>query len=230
MTGVLVTRPDPGAAETAADLSARGFQPILAPLLTIEPVPGPPLDLTGFDAVAVTSANGVRALVARHADRTLPLYAVGTRTAELARESGFTTVFSAAGDVGALSTLMAGVGRVLHVAGADVAGELAPADVVVTRMVAYRAVAAAELPDGALTALRAGRVAYVTLFSPRTAGLFVRLAQKAGLSPLADGWTALCLSDAVAEAAAGFGFADRRVAARPDAASLLALLPAVKGS
>ncbi|MFV3131713.1 uroporphyrinogen-III synthase [Niveispirillum sp. KHB5.9] len=229
MTGVLVTRPEPGAAQTAASLSALGYHPILAPVLTIEPIPGPPIDLSGFDAVAVTSANGVRALAARTADRGRPLYAVGARTAALARDLGFTDVHSADGDVASLSALLAGKGHVLHVAGVDVAGELAPADIVVTRLTAYQAVAAKDLPVEALDALRGGLVAYVTLFSPRTADLFVRLAQKAGLSPLAGGWTALCLSAAVAQAASGFGFTEIRIAARPDAASLLALLPAVKG-
>lgn len=232
MTGVLVTRPDPGAAETAAAIAGRGHVPILAPLLTIEPVPGPALDLTGYDAVAVTSANGVRALAGRSGRRDLPLYAVGGRTAALARDLGFARVHSADGDVADLSRRLAdaGPGRVLHVAGADLAGDLTPAGVEVTRLTAYRAVEAAALPDTALAALRNGQVAYVTLFSPRTAASFVRLAEKAGLSPLAGDWTALCLSAAVAQAAAGFGFADRRIAARPDAASLLALLPAVKGS
>lgn len=232
MTGVLVTRPEPGAAETADAVARRGHVPILAPMLIIEPVPGPPLDLTGFDAVAVTSANGVRALAARGGRRDLPLYTVGARTAALARDLGFADVHSADGDVAGLSALLAGAGRarVLHVAGADVAGDLAPAGVVVTRLTSYRAVEAAAIPDAALAALRNGQVAYVTLFSPRTAASFVRLAEKAGLSPLAGGWTALCLSAAVAEVTTGFGFADRRIAARPDAASLLALLPVVKGS
>ncbi len=232
MTGVLVTRPEPGAAETADSIRLLGHQPVLAPMLTIEPVPGPPLDLTGFDGVAVTSANGVRALAGRSMRRDLPLYAVGTRTAALARDLGFADVHSADGDVADLSLLLTGAGlrRVLHVAGADLAGDLTPAGVEITRLTAYRAVEATALPDAALTALRNGQVAYVTLFSPRTAASFVRLAEKAGLSPLASGWTALCLSAAVAQAASGFGFADRRIAARPDAASLLALLPAVKGS
>lgn len=230
MTGVLVTRPEPGAAETAASLMALGYHPLLAPLLIIEPFAGPPIDLTGFDAVAVTSSNGLRALAARSGDRTLPLYAVGDRTAALARDLGFREVYAAEGDVTSLTRLLAGKGpRVLHVSGADVAGELLPADVVVTRLTAYRAVGVDALPAAAVTALRDGQVAYVALFSPRTAGLFVRLAQKAGLSPLAGGWTALCLSAAVARATQGFGFAETRVAARPDAASLLALLPAVKG-
>lgn len=231
MTGVLVTRPEPGAAETEAALRALGYRPILAPLMTIVSVSGPPLDLTGYDAVAVTSANGLRELAMRSAERALPLYAVGERTAALARDIGFREVHAAGGDVSSLSRLLSGRGgRVLHVAGEDVAGELSPADVVVTRIIAYRAVPVADLPEPVVTALRDGQVAYVALFSPRTASVFVRLAQKAGLSAPVCGLTALCISAAVARAAQGFGFSETRVAAQPDAASLLALLPAVKGS
>lgn len=230
MTGVLVTRPQPGAAETEAALRALGYRPVLAPLLTIEPLPGPPIDLTGFDAVAVTSANGLRALAGRSAERALPLYAVGERTAALARDAGFREVHAAGGDVISLSRLLSGRGpRVLHVAGEDVAGELAPADVVVTRITTYRAMPVDDLPDAAATALREGQVAYVALFSPRTAGVFVRLVQKAGLSVPVGRLTALCISAAVARAVQGFGFTETRVAVQPDAASLLALLPAVKG-
>lgn len=231
MTGVLVTRPEPGAAETEAALKALGYVPVMAPLLTIQPVPGPPLDLTAFDAVAVTSANGLRELAARSAERALPLYAVGERTASLARELGFQEVYAAGGDVISLTRLLSGRGpRVLHLSGEDVAGELSPADVVVTRMTAYRAVPVDDLPDAAVAALRDGQVAYVALFSPRTASVFVRLAQKAGLSAPIGALTALCISAAVARAAQGFGFSETRVAVQPDAASLLALLPAVKGS
>lgn len=231
MTGVLVTRPEPGAGETAAAIAALGHVPVLAPLLTIAALPGPMLDLSPYDGIAVTSANGVRALAGRSATRDLPIYAVGARTAALARDLGFTRVQAADGDVASLSALItrAGAAHILHAAGADLAGDLRPDGVTVARLMLYRAAAVASLPDPALAALRNGQVAYVTLFSPRTAAGFVRLAEKAGLSPLAGGWTALCLSAAVADAASGFGFADIRVADRPDAASLLALLPAVKG-
>ncbi|OYQ32465.1 hypothetical protein CHU95_16865 [Niveispirillum lacus] len=231
MTGVLVTRPEPGASETEAALRALGYDPVMAPLLTIAPVPGPVLDLTGFDAVAVTSANGLRELALRSPERTLPVYAVGERTAALAHELGFQAVYAAGGDVTSLSRLLSGRGpRVLHLSGEDVAGELSPADVEITRIAVYRAVPVDDLPDTAVTALRAGRVAYVALFSPRTARVFVTLAQKAGLSAPAGGLIALCISAAVARAAEGFAFSETHVAAQPDAASLLALLPAVKGS
>ncbi|MFV3074045.1 uroporphyrinogen-III synthase [Niveispirillum fermenti] len=228
---MLVTRPQPGADETATALRNRGYHPILAPMLSIQPLPGPPIDLSGYDGVAVTSGNGLRALAARSSERHHPLHAVGRRTAELAHDLGFTRVDHADGDVASLTALLArsGAGRILHVAGADIAGELTPPGVAVERMTVYRALPADAIPAAGQQALRDGQVAYVSFFSPRTAACFVSLAEKAGLAPWAGGWTALCLSDAVARAAGRLGFGAMQIAAAPDAASLLALLPAVKG-
>ncbi|MDB5369895.1 MAG: uroporphyrinogen synthase, partial [Roseomonas sp.] len=42
--GVLVTRPEPGAVETATAVAALGWRPILAPALVLAPLP-PPADL-----------------------------------------------------------------------------------------------------------------------------------------------------------------------------------------
>ena len=59
--------------------------------------------------MAVTSANALRALDRQGATATychLPLYAVGDRTAEVARELGFTRVRSAGGDFGDLVDLL----------------------------------------------------------------------------------------------------------------------------
>ena len=61
---VLVTRPQPGAAETARRLLALGRTPVLAPVLEIVPLAAdlPPPD--GIQAVLITSANALAALEA----------------------------------------------------------------------------------------------------------------------------------------------------------------------
>ena len=62
---VLVTRPAEDAEETAAELVARGHEPVIAPLVDIRFVEGPPLELDSVQAVLATSRNGVRALSLR---------------------------------------------------------------------------------------------------------------------------------------------------------------------
>ncbi|ODS03449.1 hypothetical protein AUC71_09720 [Methyloceanibacter marginalis] len=81
---VLVTRPEPDARQEADALRARGYEPVLAPLLDIEFLKGVPLDLDGVQAVVITSRNALRALAdhpQREAVAALPLFAVGEATA-----------------------------------------------------------------------------------------------------------------------------------------------------
>ena len=106
---VLVTRPEPGAAQTAARLEALGHKPVVAPLSQVAPVAVAALpDAANFDAVALTSANALKhaAPPLLSAISQLPCFTVGDRTAEAAREAGFAYVRSAGGDVNDLASLV----------------------------------------------------------------------------------------------------------------------------
>jgi len=234
VTAILVTRPQPGADETAAQLIHLGHQPLICPLLDIAYLDGPLVIGPDVAALVVTSPSGVRALTRLTARRDLPLYSVGDRTADLARQLGFAQVLSAAGDVNALADLIvreppAGTGRLLHISGADVAGDLAlllrPHGIGLDRHIAYQAVPVQALDGQTEAALADGGISHVLLFSARTARCFVTLVEKAGLAPAMAGLTALCISQTVAEAVAGPAWGGIKVAASPDAAHLLALLP-----
>lgn len=96
---LIVLRPEPGAATTAQRAEQAGWAVTVLPLFEIAPLAWNPPDPTAFDAVLMTSANSARfggSGLARY--RELPLYAVGARTAEAARENGFKAVIS--GDAG----------------------------------------------------------------------------------------------------------------------------------
>jgi uroporphyrinogen-III synthase len=101
---VLVTRPEPGAARTAKMLGQLGFEPVVLPLTQTRALPGAKL-AEAVDLVAITSANALRhapaALIAELRD--LPVFAVGARTAEVARSAGFGKVE----DVGGTAALLA---------------------------------------------------------------------------------------------------------------------------
>jgi uroporphyrinogen-III synthase len=64
---ILVTRPEPDATRQAELLAARGHEPVVAPLLLIEPATCVPLELEGAQALIATSRNALRAL-ASHPD------------------------------------------------------------------------------------------------------------------------------------------------------------------
>lgn len=256
---ILVTRPADDAGPLMEALDRLGYEPLLVPMLRIRPNDDAPFDLGDGAGFLFTSANGVRALARRaglagvlpQALR-LPAYAVGDATARAAREAGFVQVESASGDVYALAELTAvrrrpEDGPLLHVAGTDVAGDLAgmlgERGFSVRRFALYQAVAAERLDPAAYAALESGTAAGAAFFSPRTARSFVNLAIDAGAtnraSALCRNTVAYCLSEAVAAAlltggtaggtgGAGdpLGWAATRVARAPDQSSLLALLAA----
>lgn len=237
----LVTRPRAEAAELAAALAARGIAAIIEPLLEIHYRTEPAPDLAGVQAILCTSANGVRALArlsqARLAnERAVPLFAVGDASAARARVEGFSRVESAGGAVGDLARLVRErldptAGRLLHVAGSAVAGDLVGmlrADgFAVERAVLYEARPVAGLSAACVRALVDGIVDFALFFSPRTAAIFARLANRAGIAEAMGLVTAVSLSAAADEGLGGLGFRERHIARSPDRPSLLAALDRV---
>ena len=127
---VIITRAEPGASETAGRLAAFGIDPILAPMLSLEPdlecaIP----DLSTRSGLVFTSANGVRVFADRDPNRSLTAWCVGPATAKAAREAGFEQVRESAGNAVDLAHFIAehveGSERpLLHIANADAKGDL----------------------------------------------------------------------------------------------------------
>lgn len=240
---LLLTRPSEDSAPLAERLAGMGHEAVISPLMEIVFLPDTDLRLDGVQALLATSSNGVRALAAHplaaEAQR-LPLFAVGDATARTAREAGFADVRVAGGDVEALAALVrenleAGAGRLVHVAGRDRAGDLKAAlnadGFGVEVVVLYAAKAAKALVPEARSALGAGELDAVLLYSPRTARIYVDLVRTAGEDTLAAARKLhhLCLSRAVAAALEPLGLAPARVrvATKPCQAALLQCLGAV---
>lgn len=235
---LLVTRPEEDSAPLADALSALGHEAVLAPLLDIRFLEDAELPEAAWQALLVTSANGVRALVRHdHAASllSLPVLAVGPASADAARAAGFAKVEAAGGDVGSLAEHVAkaldpAAGPLLHVAGSAVAGDLAgmleARGFSLTRAVLYEARLASELPEAARAALEEGTLDGVLLYSPRTARAFASLVREAGLEARVMGLAAYCLSAAVAEALDELPGLTVKIAREPDQAALIALLPA----
>jgi uroporphyrinogen-III synthase len=232
---VLVTRPQPGAERTAANLRARGCDVLLAPLLSLDIAPDAELGGASFAAVVLTSANAVRA-IEHHARRaeliSRPVFTVGPRTAEMARAAGFADVHSADGNVRALVRLLAAQppGALLHLAGedraGDLAGDLARHGITVHTAVVYRMISASGLPADVAAALADGALDGVLHFSRRSAQTYLNCARAAEVLDRALTPTHYCLSRQVMAPLADAGAADIRIAARPEQAALIDLVAA----
>ncbi len=229
--GVLITRPEPGAGETAARLAARGFVAIVAPVLTIRPL-ATDLPAPGdLQAVLVASGRAVDVLPASH--RGIPLLAVGDATAERARRAGHARVHSAAGDASALADLAACLcdrdGKQLLVAagrgqGLALCAELRERGFGVERRAVYAAEPAPSLPQTARRALGERGVSAALFFSTDTARTFARLVRDAHLNDILGEVDALAISAKVADALAPLSWRRVRAALSPNQDEVLALL------
>lgn len=231
---ILLTRPEADAARTAAALSARGHEVVIAPLLGMEFVADADLGAGPWGAILVTSANAARAISIhqrREELRSIAVFAIGQHSAQAMRTAGFANVTSVDGNVTDLAAFvaaqMAPDAPLLYLAAAERAGDLGGAlgaqGFAVRTVVVYRAVAAETLPRHASDAVAAG-IDAVMHFSRRSAIAFVTAARTSGMLEAAlTKPVHYCLSARVAEPLGAAGAADIRIATRPDEAAMLAL-------
>jgi uroporphyrinogen-III synthase len=228
---ILVTRPEPGLAETVHALATRGFDPVPAPLLTVHPLrPAIPVRV---QAILLTSGQAAAPLAAlAPALRHHALLAVGDATAARARACGFDTVTSAAGDAARLAVIAAerldprngplllacGLGQ-----GADLATDLRLRGFRVIRRCVYAARPVPRLPDAALHALRSATIDAALFFSAETAAIFVRVLPPCLHNVLSE-IGAFAVSPRAAAPLRALRWRGIEAAAFPTAASLLALL------
>ena len=248
---LLVTRPAMDAAALADLLAAQGHDVLISPMIHIALNAVQLPDATAHGGLALTSANGVRALMAHMAQlpnaqrdaqmaawAARPAFAVGPQTAAALQAAGFQNIHQADGDVTALIDLIAAHYAadlpLLHIAGRDRAGDLVSGldaqNIACGRAVLYRAEAAAGFSPAAKAALGDAQelVEGVVIYSQRSADIFCAL-----YAALADELaqreaaiappTAFCLSEAIAAQMRAAGF-EAFAPPRPDSVALLALL------
>lgn len=223
--GVLITRPEPGCAETATAVARLGWRPVLAPALVLRPraIAAPPVQ-----AMLITS----RAAAASLPDGP-PVFAVGEASAAQARAQGHRRVMAAGGDAQSLlallrETLRPADGPLLLAAGRgyalDLADALRRAGFTVIRRVAYAAEPAARLPEEARAALCGDTVAQALFLSPRSAACGISLLRDAGMDGKMAGIRAIAISPRVARVLADLPWLRIDVAGSPDHDALLQLL------
>jgi len=195
---LLVTRPALDAVGLADILAAQGHDVLISPMIEIElnAVALPKAD--GHGGLALTSANGARALMAhlaqlpqRQRDHEMaqwqarPAFAVGPQTALALQAAGFGDIHQADGALAALVALIAARYEedlpLLHIAGRDRAGDLVSGlgekDIACHRAVLYRAEAATDFTPAAAAALGDAQepVEGVVIYSQRSADIFCAL-------------------------------------------------------
>jgi len=166
---VIVTRPRAQAEPLATELRARGFEPVLCPLIEAETIGDGPIDFAGYDWVIVTSANGAAELARRRRGELPRVAAVGEATASALAEHGIAADFlpAVASQEGLLTEFPRPVGRALFLA-AEGARRLLAEQLPADFRAVYRTVdlpTPQPLPDGEL----------VLLTSPSTARAWAKL-------------------------------------------------------
>jgi uroporphyrinogen-III synthase len=217
---LIVTRPEPGNSATIARATALGLDAYAMPLFAAQAIAWTAPPQAEFDALLLTSAQAVRLAgpqLARLA--ALPVYAVGTATAEAAQAAGLRVVKTGAADAQSLVDAMTPEenARILWLCGRD-RSELDPRGAALEPLACY-AVDALEPPRD-----WSKRIATPAVLLAHSARAAQRLAELVG--SLRSHLALVAISPAVA-AAAGDGWAELATAAQPSDASMLALAHAL---
>lgn len=204
----LLTRPEEDNQKLANILVRLNHKVSCEPLLNIIYYENETIKLHDFQAVLFTSANGVRALSKNGQDRNIPCYTVGDATAAEAKQAGFKTITSAAGNIHNLAEIIIKSrdpknGPLLHISGKDMAGDLGGvlrnSGFSVTQHQLYKAVKTPHLSQKTKDMITAREITHIPFYSPRTAKIFSDLIQSENLSPHLTKMTAVCLSSAVSD-------------------------------
>jgi uroporphyrinogen-III synthase len=203
---VVVLRPEPGNAATAALIEAAGLRALRMPIFEARALAWTVPDSTGYDSLLLTSAQTVRLAGAGLAALAhLPVIAVGAQTAHVARAAGLDVAIIGEQDAAEVIVRAdrAGFRRLLHLAGRDrTTATKGLAHVTVYESVQVRV---PDAPAGAI----------VLLHSPRAAHALAD-------APIARNDVGIVAISAATLAAAGKGWRAGRVAAAPDDAAMVA--------
>ena len=189
---IIITRAEPGAAQTAARLTAMGVSHILSPALELAARDEILPDLSRYAGLIFTSANGVRFFAEASAERGLPAWCVGPATASEAVREAFTPVHQSSGDAHDLAHFIAHHWHahtpktLLHIANAASRGVVKEAleseGFKIDFVPLYEARPAESLAPDAAVALEADQASIVLIHSSKGAEAFLGLAKAVDLS------------------------------------------------
>jgi uroporphyrinogen-III synthase len=209
---IVILRPEPAATRTAEMVADHGLTAIKLPLFAIEPVDWPAPDPAAYDGLLLTSANGLRFAGPQIEHfKSLPVYAVGSASADCASKRGFLVAAVGASGVHEILQHVSPGTRLLHLAGRDRIDYRLPVNLWVDPAIVYRSVQLDGVDIGPIEN-------NVTLVHSPRAGL--RLAELAGR--LKNNVAVVAISDQTAQAC-GEGWKLLVSADRPDERLMVAL-------
>ncbi len=232
---ILITRPKEDAEVLAAALQEMGFNPIIEPLLTIEPIYKDKKLLESLlaknpQAVLITSKYAVVALAHMTALRNISILTSGETTAACAREAGFKNVASVNDTARVLVEYILKHfepknGSILYVRGAevteDIEGQLSEKDFSIESVIVYNARPASEFSGNLIEKINRGGVDAVVFFSQNTANTYIKHAVANQLAGAHQNMIAICLSEAIAGTIRQLPWKDIAISNQADVKSMI---------
>jgi uroporphyrinogen-III synthase len=197
---LIITRPEEDALPLQRKLEAMGHSAVSLPLVEIVPYTDVSIPAKHYQALCITSANGLRGIPLPDHLKQITMYTLGPQSAAQATKAGFSNLKTGGGNVYGLAEFIASNlnlenGPLLYLSGeetsGDLEGQLRARGFEVDRIKLYDAKPTA--PDLRLHIADADAV---MLYSPRTALLWHTLTQVQGLD--VSHLLHLCLSANVA--------------------------------
>ena len=234
---IITIRPEPDASRDANWLQRYQVPAMAVPVMRVDQQTFTLPDLQPFQAIIFTSRHAVGAIdgIAEMATfgalRSLPVYAVGRRTALAARQAGFDHVIAGPSDGNALLSLMVGnlnpsAGDILwpsaSIISFDIASRLVDFGYSVRQIPVYAMVATTNLSRDLSIRLADCSSAAVVAMSAQSMDLFSQMLRTSQCAGYRKRITVVAGSKAIA-AAAGSGWADAIVAKAPRRSRLLAI-------
>jgi uroporphyrinogen-III synthase len=240
---IITIRPEPDASRDVDWLRRYQVPAMAVPVMRAEQQSFDLPDTPPFQAIIFTSRHAVAAIAGINgiasidkvatlgALRSLPVYAVGRRTALAARQAGFDDVTTGPGDGNALVPLMVAnlnpnAGDILwpsaSIISFDIASRLADFGYSIRQIPVYAMVATKHVSDDLPARLAACSSAAVVAMSARSMDLFLQMLNTSQFAVYRKRITVIASSKVIA-AAAGSGWADIIVAKAPRRSRVLAI-------
>jgi len=200
---IIITRPIEDSELLAEKLRALGHSVSMLPMISIVPRVGVKIPTKNYQAICLTSANGVRSIGVTAALTDCRVIAVGPHSLQAAIDAGFANVWAHGGDVDGLAAYVKQTydpqsGPMLYISGSetsgDLEGKLTGAGFSVDRVVTYDAVPSSLSGHEA----EISRSDAVMLYSPRSAKIWQAEILRLKLQVLAEKMIHYCLSANVA--------------------------------